>query len=381
MLDTVDTPALVLDVGRLETNAAKMRQHIAAQGLSLRPHMKTAKSVDVANVALGGQQGPVTVSTLREAEYFAKAGFRDILYAVAIAPSKLDRVKRIQQETGAGVLLCTDCVESANAIVAASGTGKSALRCLIEMDCGEHRSGVQPTSAQLSEIAWVLGSGDGVLQGVMTHAGHSYGVSDATAVARIAEVERKAAVESAEYLRKDGYPCPIVSVGSTPTALHAETLEGVTEVRCGIYMFWDLSQYSRGMCGLDDIAVSVLATVIGHNPAAGTLVIDAGALALSKDLGANAFMPGVQYGLVCDVDTLEPIEGMSVVTLHQEHGTVSVPDGSLFTRLPIGSRVRVLPNHACLTCAAYDRFDLIGHAATPQHDPQPGQQWSRINGW
>lgn len=373
MFETIETPALILDEERLQRNAARMRERVASLGVQLRPHLKTAKSVNVAKVAFGADAGPITVSTLHEAEYFAHAGFKDILYAVAIVPFKLDHVRRIQSETSASLLVCVDSVEAAEAVVSVSGAGEAALRCLIEIDCGEHRSGVAPAGEELAAIARVLGARPGVLQGVMTHAGHSYGTDDKEEVASIAERERRAAVDSAAHIRTIGFDCPIISVGSTPTVLHARSLEGVTEARCGIYMFWDLAQYSRGMCALDDIAVSVLSTVIGHNRTAGSLVIDAGALALSKDIGANSFMPHIKYGLVCDAETLTPIKGLSVVAVHQEHGTVSVPDPAVFKKLPIGAQVRVLPNHACLTCAAYDHYDLTGRDA--------GWQWPRTNGW
>ncbi|WP_176084564.1 alanine racemase [Martelella sp. HB161492] len=373
MIEATETPALVLDIQRLNKNAARMAARIASCDVGLRPHMKTAKSIDVARAVLGADKGPITVSTLKEAEYFARAGFDDILYAVAIVPAKLDHVKRIQRETGARLLLTTDSVAAAEALVAAAGEGREALQCLIEIDCGEHRSGVAPASPALAEIAATLAAREGLLGGVMTHAGHSYGTDSIEAIADIAEIERRAAVDSAAMIRAAGLACPVVSIGSTPTILHARSLEGITEARCGIYMFWDLAQYSRGMCGLDDIAVSVLATVIGHNPQAGSMVIDAGALALSKDIGANRFMPDVGYGIVCDCATLQPIGDLRVANVHQEHGTVPVSDPALFSQLPIGKRVRILPNHACMTCAAYDRYHLTGAKA--------GMTWSRINGW
>ncbi|TPW27617.1 hypothetical protein FJU08_19435 [Martelella alba] len=373
MFERTETPALVLDRKRLAANAARMNARIAALDVQLRPHLKTAKSVEVARAVIGAEKGPITVSTLKEAEYFARAGFDDILYAVAIVPAKLDHVKRIQRETGARLLLTLDSVTAARALSAASGEGANALQCLIEIDCGEHRSGVQPASADLAEIARLLDARAGLLRGVMTHAGHSYSTDDVDAIAAIAEIERRAAVDSAEMIRAAGHACDIVSIGSTPTILHARRLDGVTEARCGIYMFWDLAQYSRGMCRLDDIAVSVLATVIGHNQAAGSMVIDAGALALSKDIGANSLMPEIGYGIVCDAETRQPINGLSLQTVHQEHGTITVADPALFATLPIGTRLRVLPNHACMTCAAYDRYHLAG---TDQ-----AETWARTNGW
>src|SRR5262249_46262678 len=156
-----------------------------------------------------------------------------------------------------------------------------------------------------------------------------------------------AAATTAAAIRSAGLPCEIVSVGSTPTVLFAPDFEGITEARCGIYMFWDLSQLSRHVCRQDDIAVSVLASVIGHSKAARSIILDAGALALSKDLGAHKYMPEAGYGLVCDPIAAKPLPGLAVAAVHQEHGTVPVDDDAWFERLPVGSLVRVLPNHAC----------------------------------
>jgi D-serine deaminase-like pyridoxal phosphate-dependent protein len=208
----------------------------------------------------------------------------------------------------------------------------------------------------------------------MAHAGHSYGTNEQAAVRDIAAIERDTAVSAANAIQGAGLACDVVSVGSTPTVLHADHLNGVTEVRAGIYMFWDLAQVSRAMCSQDDIAVSVLATVIGHNNEGRSLVLDAGALALSKDIGAGRFLPDAGYGYVCDARSLARLGSLSVGGVHQEHGTVQVPDPSWFERLPIGSQVRILPNHACLTCAAYDSYDVI-------HSGAIVDRWSRINGW
>jgi D-serine deaminase-like pyridoxal phosphate-dependent protein len=156
--------------------------------------------------------------------------------------------------------------------------------------------------------------------------------------------------------------------------LFAHDFEGITEARCGIYMFWDLSQASRHVCRIDDIAVTVLASVIGHSKAGGALILDAGALALSKDLGAQTFMPDAGYGLVCDPVTAAPLPGLAVAAVHQEHGSVPVSDAAWFERLPVGSLVRVMPNHACITCAAYDAYAVV-------RGGEMIATWPRVNGW
>jgi D-serine deaminase-like pyridoxal phosphate-dependent protein len=376
MFDGLDTPRLILDAARLDRNAERMRVRCANLGVTLRPHLKTAKSVDVARVAAGDEQGPITVSTLAEAEYFAAAGWRDILYSTAIAPAKLARADRIQRDTDARLLFVVDDKDAAVLIGQAAAALDARFGVLIEVDCGEHRSGVEPASPALLGVADAIAAAAPYLElaGILSHAGHSYAFAEPEPVRALAEVERLAAVSSADYLRERGHPCPIVSIGSTPTVLFAGHLDGVTEVRAGIYLFHDLAQLSRGVCTPEDIAVSVLATVIGHQHNGPSLILDAGALALSKDVGANRFMPEAGYGLVCDPVTLEPLASLAVTVVHQEHGNVPVPDESWFDRLPIGSLVRVLPNHACLTCAAYASYDVL-------RDGQITEQWPRTGGW
>ena len=299
---TLETPRLVLDLDRLESNCTAMRERCDALGVALRPHLKTAKSVDVARIAANGMGG-ITVSTLKEAEHFANAGYRDILYAATVVPGKLSHAARII-EIGCDLVLVTD---SADVVAEASrfATGrKMTLSFLIEIDCGEHRSGLPAGSPEIVALARAIAAAPGLrLRGVMTHAGHSYGPSDPANVVPIAAAERDAAVNAAAAIRAAGLPCETVSIGSTPTVLYADHLRGVTEVRAGIYMLWDLAQLSRKVCRIEDIAVSVLAAVIGHNRAGCALILDAGALALSKDIGANKYLPDAGYGYVCDVHT------------------------------------------------------------------------------
>ncbi|MFQ5625600.1 MAG: alanine racemase, partial [Methyloligellaceae bacterium] len=281
----------------------------------------------------------------------------------------------IQRATGARILLVSDSVELVTAAGPIAGELKANFEFLIEVDCGDHRSGVPPASPQLLDVASAFKEASHLsLAGVMTHAGYSYATDKPDELAAIAESERAAAAGSADVLRTGGHDCAIVSVGSTPTVLHAKHLQGVSEARAGVYLFWDLAQVSRNICKLDDIAVSVLATVIGHNKTGKALVLDAGGLALSKDISANSFMPDAKYGYVCDVKTGEHYPGLSVLDVYQEHGMVPVPDESWFGRLPIGSQVRVLPNHTCMTCAAYDAYDVVRGGEIAEH-------WLRVNGW
>jgi D-serine deaminase-like pyridoxal phosphate-dependent protein len=359
----LETPALILDARRVATNAQAMLAHCRDKGVFLRPHLKTTKSVDVAKLATGGRLSGITVSTLAEAEHFAAAGFNDILYAVGITPNKFDRVTAISDATGMTLLLVLDSIVMAQALV----DRKLDNPVLIEIDCGESRGGIAPDDPDLPDIARILGPR---FRGIMSHAGHSYGTDQISDVKNIASAEFGAAVAAADMIRSAGMAVDVVSVGSTPTVWHAQDFSGITEVRAGIYLLGDLSQYGRNICRLDDIALSVLATVIGHNRSAGVLTVDAGALAMSKDIGANNFLPEARFGWLCDVNTLEPL-GLAVDVVHQEHGSVSVGGPADFDRLPIGSMVRILPGHACLTAAGgYGQFHLTD-----------GRVWPRQDGW
>jgi len=370
----LSTPCLLLDRDRLVRNLARMRADCARLGVAFRPHMKTAKCAEIARLALDGTPADgtrgITVSTLAEAEHFAAHGLRDMLYAVGIAPQKLDRVARLNQD-GAQLVVITDDPDAASAIAA----HPRPPRALIEVDSGEHRGGVAPSDPALLEIARRLGP---CLAGVMTHGGHSYAASSPAAIAAVAEEERARVAEAARRLRETGHACEIVSLGSSPTLRFARDLAGVTEARPGVAMFGDLFQAGLGTHGMEDIALTVLATVIGRRPGRHQILLDAGALALSKDrstanLGER--VPGdCGFGLVVDEQGRASLGRAVIVQAYQEHGVVACDPALPFPDLEVGARVRVLPNHACLTAAAYPAYHVICEG-------QASAVWSRVNYW
>lgn len=366
-IENLPTPCLLLDRAVLERNLARMRDAMARHpGVTLRPHLKTAKSVAVAELAAPGH-GPVTVSTLAEARAFAEAGFRDQIYAVGITPAKLDTVAALNA-AGAAVKVITDDLATAAAIAAHPGP----IEALVEVDVGEGRAGVTPEDPALIAIAHALGSR---FAGVLSHAGHSYaGRSDAE-MREVARVERDVTLRAVEVLRAAGMAPRIVSIGSSPTALHAEDLAGITEVRAGVYMLGDLFQGQIGTHRPEDVAVTVLASIIGLYPARGMLLLDAGAIALSKDRSTERAPRDWGFGQVLDAEGRPTLgEDAMVARVHQEHGEVR---GSAlpFSRLRVGDRVRVVPNHACLTAAAHDRFHVLDGAGGV------ASIWPRISGW
>jgi D-serine deaminase-like pyridoxal phosphate-dependent protein len=366
------TPALILDRRKLQANADRMRARVADLAVTLRPHVKTSKSIDVFRVLAGGPDVPITVSTLAEARYFFGHAVRDILYAVGIAPVKLPEVADLIRG-GCKLRVILDSIEAAEAVQAFASAEGVTIEALVEVDTDGKRAGVAPNDDLLIEIGNRL-SGSG-LAGVMTHAGGSYSARTLGEFEAIAERERSGAVIAAERLRAAGFAAETVSVGSTPTIHYARSLEGVTEARAGVYAFGDLVQAQLGTCAIDHIAISVLASVIGHNRSHGRVLIDAGFLALSRDRGTADFPMDWGYGAVCDVDG-ELIEGVRVESTNQEHGIITAIDGQIdWSRFPIGGGVRILPNHACATAAAYDRYFVT------EGNGRIADVWERVNGW
>lgn len=367
-LRDVPTPALVLDESRMMRNIARLADRAATLGVTLRPHLKTAKSLEVASRLSGGAAGPATVSTLAEAEELHSAGYVDLLYAVGIAPQKLDRVQALRAR-GCDLVVILDNEAQAEAVV------RARVPAMIEIDSDGHRGGLRPDDPVLVDTGKRLQAG-GCLRGVMTHAGESYTVRGREAHARFAETERDAVVAAAGALRAAGLDCPVVSVGSTPTAHAARDLAGVTEMRAGVYMFFDLVMAGIEVCSINDIALSVLTTVIGHQPAKGWTMIDAGWMALSRDRGTASQDVDQGYGLVCD-ETGRILPDLIVGIANQEHGIIYRRPGSgaPMPELPVGTRLRILPNHACATAAQHDRYHVV------TQDGGPVEVWPRFGGW
>ena len=384
-LTDLPTPSLLLDLDRVERNCDTMSRRSQQLGVALRPHLKTAKSVDVARLATRGQPGGITVSTLAEIDYFGRHGFRDITYAVGIAAHKLEALAGLQRQHGLTLSLLADHAGTVAEVAQRAAELDTRFSLLIEVDCGGGRGGLAADSGELPALAQAIAASSHLsLGGVLTHAGQSYNVQGREAIAAIAEAERSAAVLAATRLRAAGFEVPVVSVGSTPTAVFAQSLAGVTEMRPGVYTLFDLDQVVLGACSLDDIAASVLACVIGHNPRSQRVLIDAGALALSKDISANFFGKGIPgfaelgYGLVCTVDGQAPLPDLRVAEVHQEHGFIAGNGDAeaLFRQLPIGARVRILPNHVCMTAAPYQHYEVLRAGS-----PEILARWPKAGGW
>jgi D-serine deaminase-like pyridoxal phosphate-dependent protein len=232
---------------------------------------------------------------------------------------------------------------------------------LIEIDSDDHRAGVKPLSGAARDIAGFLNAATGAsYRGLMTHAGGSYDCRSADEIRAVAAKERSAVVDTAAMLSADGIESEIVSVGSTPTATFGESFDGLTEVRVGVYMFQDLVMAALGVCAIDDIALSVLVSVIGHQADKQWIITDGGWMAMSRDRGTSAFPVDQGYGLVCDEDG-RPIDDLIVVSCNQEHGVIARRNGGVIDHagFPVGRLLRILPNHACATAAQFSAYHLL----------------------
>jgi D-serine deaminase-like pyridoxal phosphate-dependent protein len=372
-LADLNTPAALVDTERMQHNITLMQSRMNALGVAFRPHVKTTKCLPIAKAQIEAGARGITVSTLKEAEQFFAAGITDILYAVGMAPPKLRQAAALIQK-GCALKIIADSADSASAVARFSSENKVRFEVWIEIDTDGHRSGVQPESESLIKIGRILAQA-GALQGVMTHAGGSYALSTPAALQAMAEQERSRCVRSAQRLREAGLHCPVVSVGSTPTALNAVQLEGVTEVRAGVYIFFDLVMKNIGVCSESDIALSVLTTVIGHQKDKGWAIVDAGWMAMSRDRGTEKQSCDFGYGQVCDVHG-QPMVGYLMQSANQEHGIIAGSDAAadIAAKFPVGTLLRILPNHACATAAQFPEYQAV-------QGEKVMATWPRFYGW
>jgi D-serine deaminase-like pyridoxal phosphate-dependent protein len=356
-LTELNTPALVLDINRARRNAERMSGRVRSLGARLRPHVKTHKCAEVARLQTETAEAALTVSTLAEARFFAERGFTDLTYAVPVEPGKFAAACDLARR-GVGLALITDDTEVPEPLDAAARQAGVTLDLFLKVDCGYHRCGVEPHTAEAREIPRRIADARNLrFAGILTHAGHSYHARTREELLSLARRERGVMTEFAQELRADGVEVPIVSVGSTPTMSVVDHLAGVDEARPGNYIFYDAFQATLGSCAFTDCALTVLASVVHRDRTRRKVVLDAGAIALSKDRGAAELDPASGFGHVLDLEGNDT--GLRVNSVSQEHGVVEIEDDGLFERMRVGGRVRVLANHSCLTAAQHPFYNVL----------------------
>ena len=371
-LGTLKTPSLVLDGEKVRRNAARIAAIAKRLGVRLRPHIKTHKCIEIARMQTEGFDGAITVSTLEEARSFARGGFADLTYAVPIEPGKFTHAIEIVR-SGAKLNVLTDDISIPAKLDAAATEAGVRMSVFVEIDCGDHRSGVDPSTNVAIDIARAINDAKSLdVAGLLTHAGHSYGATSIEEIQQVARDERDTMVDIAARVRAAGIEVPTVSIGSTPTINHIDHLEGINEVRPGNYIFFDAYQATLGSCDVTDCALSVLAAVVHRNYEQKKVIVDAGAIALSKDRGPIHLDEQCGFGRVLDLEGTDT--GLRVASMSQEHGTIPVADTNLLDQLPVGTRFRILANHSCLTAAQYDHYNVA-------EGDRVIAQWQIHRGW
>jgi D-serine deaminase-like pyridoxal phosphate-dependent protein len=341
-LHELPTPALVIDIDVLDRNISRMAGRTGQLGVRIRPHVKTHKCVEIGRRQLEAGAAGITVSTLFEARTFADAGFDDILWAFPVILGRLDEARALADRINFGLVV--DTIDAANAVIADGYP----FRVHIKVDSGYHRAGMNPTGAEILQVARTLADAPRIeLAGILSHSGHAYHGSSPDEIAQIAEQERVVMTECADRLGQHDVPVPEISVGSTPSMAQVRSLAGVTEARPGNYAFYDFTQVALGSCAPADCAATVVASVVSSQQGAQHCIVDAGALALSKDTGPNGSHGPTMGELYADYHAGTYHADHRVVAVSQEHGRID-------RALPVGSRVRIAPNHSCLTAAQFD---------------------------
>lgn len=342
-LEDVPTPALLLELSVLEANLQRMAKRARSLGVALRPHIKTHKCPQIAKRQLALGACGITVSTLHEADRFANEGFSDQTWAFPLIPSRMLELAAICGRIRLGVVV--DSVEAVEALA------EGAIRAPVwlKVDCGYHRAGVDPRGPTAEQAARTVQASAGLtFAGILSHSGNAYAATSPEEVRAIGDEERCVMTDLAQRLRAAGIVVPGVSVGSTPTMSQVASLKGVTEVRPGNYALYDRTQAWLGSCGYGDCAATVMTTVVSSQPGASHCVVDAGALALSVDRGPGSAPPSMG-DIYEDYAEGRLSADSRLVTLSQEHGIVG-------RRYPRGTRLRVLPNHSCLTVANFGSY-------------------------
>lgn len=351
-----ETPTVVIDEKRLRANVDRMQEIAARNGLTLSPHIKSHKSLELARIQLDAGAFALTASKPEEALVFIGAGLAPVTVAYPLVHSRtVERLVDAADTAGVAVRFVVDSSECLAALIAASDRTGRSISMFIEIDVGLGRCGLGVDSPLLTELAHSIGRHRRLaLAGILSHAGQAYAADGRDAVARIAETERTMMLEARAVIMRLGLEVPILSVGSTPTVLAATSFEGIDEIRPGNYIVLDGIQVALGIARYDDVALTVLATIVSRN--ASHYIVDAGSKTLSSDRGAHGAERPVGHGAAFVGDVLEGAEWLPVVRLSEEHGFVERRG----TDLPIGARLRIVPNHACPVVNLAKRMVLVG---------------------
>lgn len=353
-LSDIETPAVLVDRERLIANLDSMQALAREHRVALRPHVKTHKCLEIAQLQLDRGAVGLTASKVDEALTFLNAGVKSITVAYPIIDErKLERLIDRAQNSKTDLRVIVDSETGISALSSVVARFDIAVGVFLKIDVGFERCGITENDARLIPLVRSICANRGLrFTGLLSHAGHAYSASNREEIARIAAEECQTLNRIRLRLQDSGFAVPEVSVGSTPTVLASESYEGITEIRPGNYVFMDRTPVRLGLIALDRVALTVLTTVVSTNER--YLITDAGSKVLSSDLGAHGTGAGSGYGLAFPLAFDRDIsEGLRVAKLSEEHGFVDRPT----TEIPIGTKLRIVPNHSCAVVNLAD--DLI----------------------
>jgi D-serine deaminase-like pyridoxal phosphate-dependent protein len=345
-LETSTTPSLVVDGQVLRENVRGMAERARAAGVEMRPHSKTHKSIAVARLQHEHGAAGLTVATTREAECFAAAGIDDLLVAhPPVGGWRLERLTALAGHVRLRVVL--DSIEAAQLLDDACRRTGAGIGYLWEVDCGVGRCGTLPGAATAELVASIAGrTRHAFFDGLMAFGGHSYAANSLDEIRAAADDERAAVLETADALTERGVEVRAMSIGTTPTAHMLESAPGATEIRPGNYVFYDATQVALELVPKERCALSVAATVVAR-PSANRLILDSGSKALAAE---QLTQRTTGFGFVIGHDELV------VERLYEEHAIVT---SAAPIDIPIGSRLRIVPNHSCATANLHDRMLVV----------------------
>jgi len=369
------TPCLLVEENKLSRNIQRIKSIVSKRNINFRPHLKTIKSKEITKMFLEEFGSCAMVSTIEEIEQLKDCGITDFLYSVAIVPNKLDRIAKSLSKN-CNITVSVDHISMAQEIVNFYIKTGVKISAVIELDLDGHRSGVKPDAEdQLYGIAKCLNDA-GLFRGVMSHAGESYGLSNKKDLLECAKNEADQTLKAVSILEEAFINCELVTIGSTPTVLSDYQNDKITELRAGVFVFFDLVQTGVGICKIEEIALSVLTSVISVNKEINGIIVDAGWMAMSRDIGTSSQKIDYGYGQVC-YENGELIEDLLLTKVQQEHGIIQMRIGSN-AKLPdikTGDMLRILPNHACATAAAHSCYNVVNNKN------EVTNVWDRFNGW
>ncbi|KAM6948440.1 D-serine dehydratase [Aplochiton taeniatus] len=365
-ISSLYTPALVVDVDIVKSNAERMRERCKKLGVQLRPHMKTHKTLECADIMTGGSRRCIVVSTLAEASFYADNGFDDILYAYSVPLDKVERCAALSERLNLFQVLLDhrDALEQLRKKPLKNGRK---WHVWLKLDCGNGRAGVLHSEPEALELAQAITETDGVeLTGVYAHCGNTYNCRGVEQIQGVAQETTTFTLMFMDKLKTVGITCKS-SIGSTPSCSHPiKDMGQLSEVHPGNYAFYDVQQSMIGSCSLEDIAVRVLTRVIGHCPHRKQLLIDCGWTGLSLD-GAGKLPTG--YAMI------EGHPDLKLLSMTQEHGRVESISGKLdYSRFPLGCLLTLIPYHACATAMMHPVYHVHSQGNVVG-------RWTPTRGW